>query len=227
MFMYAVTLLALVQLATVSSFKPRPIRAAVGREGAPSTKIQLRDVDDDERMPMFVEDNDKPRFTVEDVDTSKQKSAPAKTTSPISTPTRPKMSATFGSMSVDDLKSRMIKVDKPSSQPLPDRKEDLNGINPVVPILASVFPAGLAYYALQLANYLSAHFAVSFLASEYYPVQRFAVISRNIVVGMASLLTGFSGVISLGLFALGVTVMIGVLKGELDPNKKEVQSVDA
>ena len=51
-----------------------------------------------------------------------------------------------------------------------------------------------------------------------YPIQRGAVVARNLVVGISSLATGFTGVVGLGLLAMGIAVAIGVAKGELDPS---------
>lgn len=129
--------------------------------------------------------------------------------------------ATFGSMSIEDLKGRMVEPAGPmkSWADLPQRPEDLNGINPVTTIVFSLLPAAASFALIQLSNYLSAHFAVQMLTSELYPVQRLAVVVRNLVVGLATLAGGFCGIISVGLLALGVTVAVGVAKGELDPAK--------
>jgi hypothetical protein len=123
-------------------------------------------------------------------------------------------------MSIEDLKSRYVKRDGPmkSWSDLPKRTEDLNGINPATTILFSAFPAVVCYLLTNLTTYLTAHFAVQFLSSDLYPVQRLAIVVRNLVVGLTTLASGFCGIISVGLFALGVTVALGVLKGELDPN---------
>ena len=137
-----------------------------------------------------------------------------------------KTSATFGSMTIDDLKKRMIPLENNLGKPLPKRTEDLNGINPVVPILFSSFPFLMAFGGYKLSSYLSAHFAVQFLASDIYTLQRIAIVARNILVGLTTLGTTFCGVIGLGLFALGITVGFGVLKGELDPNKKDINVND-
>ena len=45
----------------------------------------------------------------------------------------------------------------------------------------------------------------------------------SLQVGITTLASGFTGVISIGLFLLGVTVAIGVAKGELDPNNEKVE----
>ena len=129
-------------------------------------------------------------------------------------------SATFGSLSIDDLKGRMVKNEatKRGWDDLPKRTEDLNGINPVTTILFSAFPAVVCYLLTTLASYLTNNFAVQYLNSELYPVQRIAIVARNLVVGLVTLGGGFCGIIAVGLLVLGVTVAVGVAKGELDPN---------
>lgn len=65
-------------------------------------------------------------------------------------------------------------------------------------------------------------FAVQFIdESNPYPVQRAAIVARNLVVGLSALASGFTGVVAVGLFAMGCVVGVGVLKGELDPNKAD------
>ena len=48
------------------------------------------------------------------------------------------------------------------------------------------------------------------------------MVARNLVVGISSLATGFTGVIGVGLLAMGIAVAIGVAKGELDPSAENV-----
>eukprot|EP01035_Chromulina_nebulosa_P019266 gene19266-25123_t len=105
-------------------------------------------------------------------------------------------------------------------------KEDLNGINPVIPIIFSVVPAGMAYVGWQLSAYLGTHFAIQFLDSDIYPIKRAAVVARNLIVGISTLATGFSAVVSIGLFALGITVAIGIIRGELNPNFTKNDNID-
>jgi hypothetical protein len=132
-------------------------------------------------------------------------------------------SATFGSVTIEELKAKMAKVEatkSPSQKVLQRKEEDLNGIQPLTPLAFSAVAAAMALVGWQLTIYMSGHFAVDFLDSEYYPIQRFAIVSRNIVVGITTLGTAFSGIISLGLVLLSARVTMGVAKGELDPNKK-------
>ena len=133
-------------------------------------------------------------------------------------------SATFGGMTIDNLQSRM--QDSPyqakSWDDLPDQKEDLNGINPVTTIAFSVLPMAMCYGLVLLTKWLSEHFAIDQIDSSIYPIQRGAVVARNLVVGIASLATGFTGVVGLGLLAMGIVVAVGVAKGELDPSADNV-----
>jgi len=128
--------------------------------------------------------------------------------------------ATFGMLRIEDLKGRMQDTNQgmKSWDDLPKRTEDLNGINPLTTILFSIFPALCSFLGYKASTWLTANFAVEFLTSDLYPVQRFAIVVRNLVVGITSLATGFCGVISIGLFAMGCVVAIGVVKGELDPS---------
>ena len=95
----------------------------------------------------------------------------------------------------------------------------LVGIEPLTPLKFSVVAGLMAFLGWQITFYMSGHFAVDFLNSEFYPVQRVAIVARNLVVGIFTIGTAFSGIISLGLILLGITVGVGVAKGELDPKK--------
>ena len=209
-------------------------------------RFLLVDDDDDRPKLTMAEDNDKPRALIRSLDELTKETASSSSSSSSSSSASSRKaasfstlkssgltnrendrkdekmatSATFGSMSIDDLKSRYVKRDGPmkSWSDLPKRTEDLNGINPVTTILFSAFPAVVCYLLTMLTTYLTAHFAVQFLSSDLYPVQRLAVVVRNLVVGLTTLASGFCGIISVGLFALGATVALGVIKGELDPN---------
>lgn len=209
-----------------------------------NSRIFLIDGDDKPKLSM-AEDNDKPRVLIQSLDdlnaknkgksndikgmdtkasyttfkSSFQKDGTSSSSTDGSKPARE--SATFGSLSIDDLKGRMQKSDgaMKSWDDLPKRTEDLNGVNPITTILFSAFPAVVCYLLFTLSTYLSAHFAIDLVSSELYPVQRLAIVVRNLVVGLTTLGAGFCGIISVGLLALGITVAIGVAKGELDPNQ--------
>ena len=129
--------------------------------------------------------------------------------------------ATFGSMSVQDLKNKMIETDAPQIRLEDMRKEeDLNGIKPTTPFAFASVSAVMCFILWKFSVYMAGHFATQFLDPDVtaYPIQRFAVFSRNIVVGVSTLGAGFSGIITLGLILLGGRVGLGVASGELDPN---------
>lgn len=183
--------------------------------------IYLRSLDDSDDVPKlsFREENDKPRVDVKNLNENIKKEKPIEFS-------KARQSATFGSVSIDDLKSRMVEREPLVSKPLPKRTEDLNGINPVTPLTFSIVAGAMAVAGWQLAAYFTANFAISFLTSDLYPVQRMAIVARNLVVGISTLAAAFSGMVCIGLIALGVVVAIGVAKGELDPNKPRLPPVD-
>ena len=136
----------------------------------------------------------------------------------------------------------MKETERPQKLELKQKLEDLNGIEPSRPLQFSIVAALMAVIGWQITSFLSSHFAIEFVDSEIYPMQRIAIVARNIVVGIMTLGkrfcvyillkclacvtylcniegTTFSGVIAIGLVFLSVRVALGVSKGELDPNK--------
>mmetsp|Transcript_34623 Transcript_34623/g.35309 ORF Transcript_34623/g.35309 Transcript_34623/m.35309 type:complete len:255 (+) Transcript_34623:82-846(+) len=176
-------------------------------------KFNLRSLDDFEQRRSSVNQESSSRSTKrkEDEVLSSTSSSPAKS------------SATFGYLSIDELTGRMVdRETKPyyaGTEMPPERLVDLNGINPLTPLGFSIFPGVMSYVGFLGTQYMAAHFAINYVNSEYYPVQRAAIVLRNIVVGLFMMGTGFSGVVSIGLFCLGITVGLGIMKGELLPNK--------
>ena len=63
-------------------------------------------------------------------------------------------------------------------------KEDLNGINPSTPFLFSTVPFVMSIAGWQITTYLAGHFATELLDSDLYPLQRAAIIARNLIVGL-------------------------------------------
>lgn len=183
-------------------------------------------LDDDDNKIGFKDSSDGPKFGIKSLDDIKSSKSPtygSSSSKSESTAKPVKRSATFGSLTVEDLKSRMIAVEAAQPKDLPKRTEDLNGINPLIPLFSSVVPFGMAFLGYKLSSYFALNFAVQFLDSNVYTVQRLAIVARNILVGLTTLATTFSFVIGMGLLLLGLTVGVGVLKGELDPNKKPVE----
>jgi len=95
---------------------------------------------------------------------------------------------------------------------------DLNGVNPIVTILASFFAFGMAYAFWTATQFLGELFlAHPDSADAPYAFVRSASVFRNVVMGLSSLASGFSAVSGLGVFLLGLRVAYGVVTGELDP----------
>ena len=102
----------------------------------------------------------------------------------------------------------------------------MNGVNPVVAIVGSLFALGTAFGLWIATNKLGLFFATHPVDSEVYFVVRSSQVVRNVAMGLISLASGFFGVTGLGIFLLGVRVAYGVATGELDPtpikqNQKE------
>lgn len=186
------------------------------------THVSLLD-DDDKPKLQFI-DTDKPMVNVKSLD---ELSAPKPKVKPIEPSPyfkkkeelvdmdTPFKSKTFGSLKLEELQSTRTFTDRKILR----QKQDLNGIQPLTPFTFATVPALMSAAAWQVSLYMAGHFAVEYLDADFYPVQRLAVVGRNVFVGVFTLAAGFCGVISVGLVLLGIAVTIGVAKGELDPHK--------
>ena len=105
------------------------------------------------------------------------------------------------------------------------KEEDLNGIEPYKPFQFSLVAGAMAVLGWKLTIFMTDNFGVSLLDSEYYPIQRFTIVARNIIIGLSTIFSSFSACIAVGLVGLGIAVSIGVAKGELDPTveRKDIQ----
>lgn len=105
---------------------------------------------------------------------------------------------------------------------------DLNGVNPVVTLVGSLFALGVAAALWWATTQLFTFFALHPVESDVYFVQRSAQVVRNVTMGLISLASGFFGVTGLGIFLLSIRVSYGVMTGELDPTPiKQNQQVNA
>lgn len=98
-----------------------------------------------------------------------------------------------------------------------DQARDLNGVNPVVTVVGSLFALAGAAGLWWLTQYLAEFFAMRPIETDVYFVARVTSVFRNVVMGLVSLASGFFGVTGVGIFLLGVRVAYGVTTGELDP----------
>lgn len=188
-----------------------------------NSKLSSFRADDlDRSFPELKDDIDmKPKISVRDFDEEKREEERISRQNRQNIETRSVSMNTnkpFGSFTIDKIKS--FDTGRRFSDKAP-QKEDLNGVDPFQAIMSSTIPAGMAVVGYFLTSYLIDHLAVQFLDSDVYPIQRAAVVIRNLIIGMSTLATTFAGVVSLGLLGMGVAVTVGVLKGELDPNKKD------
>lgn len=182
-----------------------------------STAIGISD-NENESFISYKEDNDGPKISIRDFDKEKRDLEEANRRLAPLKPSPIKQTSVFGSLDITKKLQQSAKTPSASSNRL-NKIEDLNGIDPITSFFFAFFPLGMSYFGWQLSVYLAEHFAIQFVDSEIYPVQRFTIVARNLVVGMSSLATGFCGVVSLGLFLLSIRVGYGVLRGELDPKK--------
>jgi hypothetical protein len=98
-----------------------------------------------------------------------------------------------------------------------EEARNLNGVNPLVALgggSAALAMAGALWLA---TNWLAEFFVLHPVETDVYFIQRVTQVFRNVVMGLASLASGFFGVTGVGVFALGIRVAYGVAKGELDP----------
>ena len=87
---------------------------------------------------------------------------------------------------------------------------DLNGVNPVVTILASFFAFGMAFGLWNLTQFLGSVFLSHPVSADApYAFTRAASVFRNAVMGLSSLASGFALVSGLGVFLLGCRVAYG------------------
>lgn len=194
-------------------------------------------VNDDDKVPLnyrVMEDDLKPKFNIRSLDDLEEEKRQARSgyTKEQETERTERKAATaalkskqynskvFGAVDFEELyyrsggSSRRFKTGN-------IKKEDLNGVEPSIPFIFATVPIAMCAMGYQISVFLAQHFAIQYVDSEVYPVQRLAIVGRNFVVGIVTLATGFSGVIALGLIIMGIAVTIGVAKGELDPKKKE------
>lgn len=196
------------------------------------SQLNLRENDDYNDLPLSSNEELKPKFGVRSLDeiANGQQVEPRSASRPRpSTPNEIRAESSverlghrskiFNKVNFDELYERSGGKSKRDIRNV--KKEDLNGIEPYTPFLFAILPGIFCFIGLEVSKYLAGHFAVTLVDSDLYPVQRVAIVSRNLVVGIVTLASGFSGVVSLGLVSMGIAVALGVAKGELDPKKKD------
>jgi len=98
-----------------------------------------------------------------------------------------------------------------------EEARNLNGVNPLVTFAGACFALAAAYGLWAATTFLGVWFAQHPADTDVFIVQRSVAVFRNVVVGLASLASGFFGVTGLGIMLLTFRVASGIVKGELDP----------
>lgn len=130
----------------------------------------------------------------------------------------PTKTKNFGSFDIEELyrKSNVAMKEMKSPQ---KRQEDFSNVNPLQSFGSAVIALVMCACAWIVSSYLAQNFAVDYVQSELYPVQRVAIVGRNLVVGIFSLASGFTGMVSLGLLLLTGRVIYGQVRGEFSEKK--------
>jgi hypothetical protein len=107
-----------------------------------------------------------------------------------------------------------------------EEARNLNGVNPAVALAGGVFALAVAAGLWTATSALGEYFAFHPVESDTYFVDRVQRVVRNVIMGLFSLASGFFGVTGVGIFALGVRVAVGVMRGELDPAPLKKKSAE-
>jgi hypothetical protein len=95
--------------------------------------------------------------------------------------------------------------------------QNLNGVNPVTTLFGAVFALVCSVALWWSTQSLAIYFAIHPADSDIYFVERVTLLSRNVIMGLSALASGFFGVTGLGILLLAIRVGYGVVTGELDP----------
>lgn len=120
------------------------------------------------------------------------------------------------------LNRRSAKSDEERQRSIEEAK-NLNGVNPTVALTGGVITLLVAAVLWYGTGRLGEYFALRPVDSDVYFVQRASAVYRNVLVGMASLASGFFGVTGMGILGLGIRTAYGVMTGELDPTPLKKQ----
>ena len=95
--------------------------------------------------------------------------------------------------------------------------QNLNGVDPISTLFGALFALTCAVGLWYLTQTLASYFALHPSDSDIYFVERVTLLSRNVIMGLSALASGFFGVTGIGILLLAVRVGFGVVTGELDP----------
>lgn len=106
--------------------------------------------------------------------------------------------------------SDVPQASEPATQ-TPETVTSESGIKPITPLrclIGSIVAGGLAYLLYLMTSSIAVSFATHKIQSTSLVVQRVSAAVRTLVVGMATLGTGVFSLAAIGLFALGIQLII-------------------
>jgi hypothetical protein len=95
---------------------------------------------------------------------------------------------------------------------LQETKSTANSLSPWRCLGGAVVAGGLAIVLYKLTSAIAVHFATKPIHSDNFTAQRISAAVRTLVVGMSALGTGIFGMAALGLFGLGIQLILQRLK---------------
>lgn len=172
----------------------------------------------------ILQDDLKPRFSRGDDDGTKTSFSPDK---PALQDAATRTTGTTASDSATSANQQLLdEIRSLQPEPAPERVEkapiDLNGIQPAFLILGAVSYGAFSVLAWQFTASAGQYFAAHPMDDAFYVVARLSGVARYVVVAMGGLGAGVSCIAAVGQLALAVQVQLGIMNGELDPNKPRV-----
>jgi len=111
---------------------------------------------------------------------------------------------------------------EPVAAPPQKKAVDLNGIQPAFLLLGAGCYGVFSVLAWQFTQSAGQYFALHPMDDAFYVVARLSGVARYVVVAMGGLGAGVTCIAAIGQLALAAQVQMGIMKGELDPNKQRV-----
>jgi hypothetical protein len=156
-------LIVLVTISRSYAYIMSPIRFKSSHSASHSLQKLYGSSDSDDDRPKLEmrEESDGPKVSVRSIEEVKKgpSSTPSYTPREVTTK-KPKSNVSFGkgvfgSMRVEDLKSKGFVREGVQKVGFVAKKEDLNGIQPMTPLTFSILPAGMSYVFWQITTYMT------------------------------------------------------------------------
>ena len=122
-----------------------------------------------------------------------------------------------------ELTAKIPDSPRADQQTIARENTDLNGIQPLVPLVSAVLVAAASWFLWQFTTFAAESFATSPIEMDFYPAQRLAGFIRQSVIALLGLASSITALTAAGLLGLGLRVGAGTLTGELDPTAEATQ----